>query len=163
MEELYRQNSRMVWLFLYSLCKDENLAEDLTQETFLRAFESLERFDGSCKLSTWLCQIAKHLLYQYWTKNKREIPAEPDLRAEASDNTEQQAINRIELSDVWEKVEKMPDAMRQVVYLKIVCGLSYREIADMTKRSESWARVTFYRVKTELLKGRQDEERKRSF
>jgi len=44
------------------------LAKDLTQETFLKAYESMERFDGSCKISTWLCQIAKHLLYRHWER-----------------------------------------------------------------------------------------------
>ncbi|MCM1440000.1 MAG: sigma-70 family RNA polymerase sigma factor [Roseburia sp.] len=152
MEELYRQNSQMVYRFLYSLCKDESLAEDLMQETFLRAFESLERFDGNCKISTWLCQIAKHLLYQHWGKSKKEIPAEIDEQTEAVDDTEQQALHRIELYDVWEKVEKMPDTMRQVVYLKAICGMSYREIAAITGKSETCARVMFYRAKTELLK-----------
>ena len=79
MEELYKQNSRIVYYFLYARCKDEALAEDLMQETFLRAFESLERFDGSCKISTWLCQIAKHILYQYWSKSKRELVTEMDV------------------------------------------------------------------------------------
>ncbi len=65
MKEIFRQNAKTVYGFLYSLCKDENLAEDLTQETFLKAIESIHRFDGSCKISTWLCQIAKHLLYQH--------------------------------------------------------------------------------------------------
>lgn len=152
MEELYRQNSRMVYRFLYSMCKDESLAEDLMQETFLKAFESLERFDGSCKMSTWLCQIAKHLLYQHWGKNKREVAVEIDEQAEALDDTEQQALHRIELYDVWKKVEKMPEAMRQVVYLKVICGMSYREIAEITGKSETCARVIFYRAKTELLK-----------
>ena len=76
MEEIYKQNARIVYHYLYTLCKDENLAEDLTQETFLLAFQTFERYDGSCKLSTWLCQIAKHLLYQTWEKKKREIPLE---------------------------------------------------------------------------------------
>lgn len=49
MEEIYKQNVQIVYHYLLALCKDENLAEDLTQETFLRAFQALERFDGSCK------------------------------------------------------------------------------------------------------------------
>ena len=59
MEELYKQNAKIVYHFLYTRCKDTTLAEELLQDTFLKAFESMERFDGSCKISTWLCQIAK--------------------------------------------------------------------------------------------------------
>lgn len=69
MDEIFQKNAKVVYYFLFSMCRDENLAEDLTQETFLKAIESIHRFDRSCKISTWLCQIAKHLLYQHWTKS----------------------------------------------------------------------------------------------
>ena len=61
MEELYREYGKIVYHFLLSVCHNAQLAEELTQETFLQAFLSLERFDGSCKISVWLCQIARHL------------------------------------------------------------------------------------------------------
>ena len=51
MDKLYQQNARVVYRFLYSVCHDKQLAEDLTQETFLEAYKSIERFDGSCKIS----------------------------------------------------------------------------------------------------------------
>ena len=104
METLYRENVKIVSHYLYSMCKDEELTKDLTQETFLRAYESLERFDGSCKISTWLCQIAKHLLYQYWAKAGRQVHADSEELEQvpttmAKDNTEHAAITRIELID----------------------------------------------------------------
>ena len=94
MEELYRQYVQIVYRFLVSACRNPGLAEDLTQETFLRAWESLERFDHSCRISTWLCQIAKHVLYQHWEKYGRERPAEPDLQIPAPEDTESQALRR---------------------------------------------------------------------
>ena len=78
MEQLYQENAKIVYHYLLSLCHDSPLAEDLTQETFLRAYQSLERYDGNCKISTWLCQIAKHLYYQYLSKRKREVVTVPD-------------------------------------------------------------------------------------
>ena len=87
-EELYQQYVQIVYRFLLSACRDPRLAEDLTQETFLRAWESLERFDHSCRISTWLCQIAKHALYQHWEKYGRERPEEPDPRLPAPEDTE---------------------------------------------------------------------------
>ena len=97
MEELYKQNSKIVYHFLYSMCKNEGLAEELMQETFLKAFESLERFDGSCKISTWLCQIARHLLYQHWTKANKEYAVEMDEQIIAKENTEKEVINRVKI------------------------------------------------------------------
>lgn len=153
METLYRENAKIVYYFLYSLCKDEELAKDLTQETFLKAYESLERFDGSCKISTWLCQIARHLLYQYWAKTGRQMPLELDETTPAKENTEAMALNRVELVDCLKELQKLPEQMREVMYLRVMSDLSYREIGEIMGKSENWARVTFYRAKEQLLKG----------
>lgn len=152
MEELYKQHSRIVYHFIYSMCRDEDLAEELMQETFLKAFESLERFDGSCKISTWLCQIAKHILYQHWSKTNKELVTEMDEQLMAKENTEVQAINRVEIADVWDKLQQMPKEIRQVVTLRVMSDLSFREIGLIIGKSENWARVTFFRAKQQLLK-----------
>ena len=70
--KIYDEHAKTVYYFLLSLCHNPHIAQDLTQETFLRAYQSMERFDGTCKLSVWLCQIAKHLWYQYLDKHKHE-------------------------------------------------------------------------------------------
>ena len=152
MEELYKQNSRIVYHFLYTMCKDTNLAEELTQETFLRAFESLERYDGTCKVSTWLCQIAKHILYQYWTKQKKEYLIELDEQWIARDDTEKQVMNKMELEQIWHELQKLSEPMQNVVMLRVFSDFSFREIGAMLGKSENWARVTFYRAKMMLLK-----------
>ncbi len=152
MDELYKQNAQIVYYFLYARCKDEFLAEDLMQETFLRAFESLERYDHSCKISTWLCQIAKHVLYQHWSKAGKQILLELQEDWRADHNTEQQVLNRIELLDVWDKVQLLPDPMRQVMLFRVMNEISYKEIGGILGKSENWARVTFFRAKTRLLK-----------
>ncbi len=152
MEELYQQYVQMVYRFLMSACRDSRLAEDLTQETFLRAWESLERFDHSCRISTWLCQIAKHTLYQHWEKYGRERPAEPDPQIPAPENTETQALRRIELAEVLEAFQALGPDMRQVVSLRAMDGLPYKEIGEIMGKSENWARVTYFRAKEILAR-----------
>jgi len=152
MDELYQHNAQMVYRFLFSRCKDAQLAEDLTQETFLRAFQSMERFDGSCKLSTWLCQIARHVLLQHYEKAQSEIPSELSEDIPTADDVERQVIQRIELDTVFDQLQRLPASMRRVVYLRALEGLSYKEIGAMMGRSENWARVTFYRAKEQLLR-----------
>lgn len=153
METLYRENAKIVYHYLYTQCKDEEVSKDLTQETFLKAYESMERFDGSCKISTWLCQIAKHLLYRYWEKAGRQILTEPDETIPAKENTESRVLTRIELIDCLKELQKLPEQMREVMYLRVMSDLSYREIGEIMGKSENWARVTFYRAKEALLKG----------
>lgn len=70
--KIYLQNADLVYRFLLSRCHDKYLAEDLTSETFLQAHRCQNRYNGACKLSVWLCQIEKHLLYQHYEKQKRQ-------------------------------------------------------------------------------------------
>ncbi len=157
MDKLYQQNARVVYRFLYSVCHDKQLAEDLTQETFLEAYKSIERFDGSCKISSWLCQIAKHLLYRHYQKTKREIPVALEGSEEFIPRTpapDCRIMAKLELMEVFKDMQKLPPAMREVIYLRITGELTFGEIGEIMGRSENWARVTFYRAKEILWKGR---------
>lgn len=157
MDELYQQNAKIVYHFLYSRCHNVQLAEDLTQETFLQAYQSIERYNGNCKLSVWLCQIAKHLYYQYLQKNGREIPDEVEEQTAAAD-TEKQVLARLELMDVLKEMQNLPDKRREVIYLRIIGDLSFKEIGEILGKTENWARVNFYRGKEQLLKRRKRDE-----
>lgn len=151
-EELYKENADLVYHFLLSKCRNPDVAEDLTQETFLQALRSIDSYNGSCKISVWLCQIAKHLLYQYWEKRKENVPLEEDWMLSKEPGVERQVLAREELLDVLGRLHQLPVNMREVVYLRISGDLSFREIGRIMGKSENWARVNFFRAK-ELLKG----------
>ncbi len=163
MEEIYQENAKLVYRFLLKYCHDPQLAEELTQETFLRAMDSIGRYDYSCKISVWLCQIAKHIYLQYLAKRGREIPSEEMVLdgmagTDAGGNgTEERVVRRYELLDVLKDMQNLPDQMREVIYLRSMAELSFREIGEILGKSENWARVTFYRGKERLLKERKPE------
>lgn len=154
MEELYREHAKTVYYLLLSKCRDEKLAEDLTQETFLQAMKSIDRYNGECKISVWLCQIAKHLLYQHWEKEKRETHLDDeDWMLKDSSQFEEQIIARYELFEVLKELHNLPEQMREVMYLRISGDLSFAEIGKIVGKTENWARVNFHRGK-ELLRKR---------
>ena len=158
MEDIYRRHARTVYKFLLSLCGDADLAEELTQETFYQAIRSIERFDGRCKLSVWLCQIAKHLWYQHLRKRKREVPLPdepPELPIPSAEEGLLEQEGRLEL---LRKIHALPEQQREVVYLRSFGGLTFREIGDVLGKTENWARVTFYRGKEQLRKGGKSDE-----
>ena len=73
LEIIYKEYAELVFKYLYTLCRNKDIAEELMQETFYQAVRSAHRYDGKCKISTWLCQIAKHLWYQELErKSKKE-------------------------------------------------------------------------------------------
>lgn len=158
MDQIYQQYAQTVYKFLLAQTHNADLAEELTQETFYQAVRSIHRFDGSCKLSVWLCQIAKHLWYQYLRKHQREVPPEEGCFEVPLPSAEDETLSRQGHLDLLKQIHDLPDQQREVVYLRVFGGLSFREIGDVLGRTESWARVTFYRSK-ERLKGGLDFEK----
>lgn len=72
-EEIYAKYYPQIYLFLLKLCEDEHLAEEITQETFFRVLKKIDSYRGDCKLSVWMCQIAKNTYYSHLRKaNKKQ-------------------------------------------------------------------------------------------
>ena len=154
MNGIYRQHAQTVYKFLLSQTRDPDLAEELTQETFYQAVRSIDRFDGRCKVSVWLCQIARHLWYQHLRRTRREVPtADGDLPEVAVPSAEEGLLAQAGQLELPRQVHGLPEAQREVVYLRAFGGLSFREIGDVMGKTETWARVTFYRGKEKLRNG----------
>ena len=154
MQTVYQRHAQTVYKFLLAKTGDEHLAEELTQETFYQAVKSVDRFDGGCKVSVWLCQIAKHLWFQHLRKRKRESPVPPeDLPESPGPSAEEGLLEREGRMDLLKLVHNLPEPAREVVYLRAFGGLSFREIGDVMGKTETWARVTFYRSKEKLRNG----------
>ena len=156
--QIYQQHARTVYKFLLAQCGNSDLAEELTQETFYQAIRSIHRFDGSCKLSVWLCQIAKHLWFQHLRKTKRELPLEQDWMDSPAPSAEDGLLEQEDRLALLKQIHALPELQREVVYLRAFGNLSFREIGDVLGKTETWARVTFYRGKEQLRKGGASDE-----
>jgi len=152
MEEIYQEYAKTVYKYLLSRTHNEDLAEELTQETFYQAIRSIERFDGSCQISTWLCAIAKNLWFAYQRKHPKTEPLEdyPDEQRLATASAESRAIDAVSQVELMKKLHVCPEPFREVLYLRIFGNLSFREIGEIMEKTENWARVTFYRGKEKL-------------
>ena len=149
----------MVYKFLLSLCYEEELAEELTQETFYQAVRSVDRYDGSCKVSTWLCQIAKHLWYREMERRKRKGTSELPADMESLEKpVEEQLLVKEEKMELFRKVHVLDEISKEIVLLRVTGAFSFKEIAELFGKNENWARVTYYRAKQKLLKGGEKNE-----
>lgn len=156
-DDIYQKYARTVYKYLLSKTRDEDIAEELVQETFYQAIKSINRFDGSCKVSTWLCAIAKNQLLAYWRKNPKQSSIDnPDeninsnaLEIDSAESSVLDSLNKIEL---LKKLHSSPEPYREILYLRIFGDLSFREIGEIMGKTETWARVNFYRGKEKLRK-----------
>lgn len=159
MDAAYREYAVMVYKFLLSLCYEEELAKELTQETFYQAVRSVDRYDGSCKVSTWLCQIAKHLWYREMERRKRKGTSELTADMESLEKpVEEQLLVKEEKMELFRKVHVLDEISKEIVLLRVTGAFSFKEIAELFGKNENWARVTYYRAKQKLLKGGEKNE-----
>ena len=153
-EKIYEEYFETVNKYLFCLTKNYDIAEELTQETFYRAVKKIGTYKGDCKISVWLCQIAKNLWYDQCRKNKKIINNEYDLlNLECENSVEEQIISNDEKITLYKKMQKLDEKTREVIYLRITGELSFKEIGDILNKSETWARVTFYRGKQKMKEG----------
>lgn len=151
-EKIYKEYFETVNKYLFCLTHNSDLSEELTQETFYRAVQKINTYKGECKISVWLCQIAKNLWYDYCKKNKRIVNAkEQDLfNIKSSDVLEDEMILSEEKFSLFKKMQKLDEKTREVIYLRITGELTFKEIGIIMNKTENWARVTFYRGKNQL-------------
>ena len=155
-EQIFREFSPVVRRFLLSLCGDRDLAEELTAETFYQAYLHIGRFRGECRPETWLCQIAKHALAKEQRRRRRLEPEE--ALADRAAEPFWDALGDRELAlQLHRRLHGLPEPYREVFMLRVFGELRFREIADICGKTESWAKVTFYRAKNKLLEEREEQ------
>ena len=150
-EELYEENYKIVYGYLFSLSKNETISEDLTSETFLKAFAKISSFKGNCKITTWLCQIAKNEYLQYPRKQKKSEPIEEHTDIEAPERIEEIVQDKSMAIIIHKLLHDLEEPYKEVFILKVFAELNYKDIACVLNKSETWARVTYYRARIKII------------
>lgn len=149
-ESIFKEFTPVVFRFLLSLCADESLAEELTSETFYQAYLHIGQFRGECKIETWLCQIAKNAFYKE-QKRRRRFQGDYPENAETDYNFFEAIADKEQALQIHKSLHLLKEPYREVFMLRVLGDLSFQEIADVCGKSESWAKVTFYRAKNKLI------------
>ena len=151
-EKIYEEYFETVNKYLFCLTHNNDISEELTQETFYKAVKKIDTYKGECKMSVWLCQIAKNLWYDQCRKNKKFVKTEEtnSLNVQELNTLEEQVISNDEKISLYKKMQNLDEKTREVVYLRITGELSFKEIGIILNKTENWARVTFYRGKNQL-------------
>lgn len=151
-EDMYQRFFKDVYLFVFSISKDRQIAEDITQETFFKALKEIKNFRGDCSVKSWLCQIAKNL-YISQTRKKSMISLE-DMDAVpnqiSATNIEQEYIQKEDKLSVYKVLHFLEEPYKEIFLLRTLGDLSFKEIADVFHKTESWARVTYHRARLKI-------------
>lgn len=155
-DEILCAEYESVYRYVLGLCRSDTEAQDITQETFLKALRSADRFEGNSSLYTWLCAIAKNLWLNRCKKASREAAQEPDL-PDGGPPLEQYIIEQDLSMRIHQVLHEMSEPYKEVFSLRVFGQLSFAQIAQLFSKTESWARVTYHRArKTITAKMRKD-------
>ena len=154
-ERIYGENFPRVYGFLVRLCRNESLAEELTQETFFKAMRSMNTFTGRCRVDVWLCQIAKNAYYDHCRRQKKRADVPADI--ESPHRVEDALLDREQAMQLHEKLHALEEPYKEVFMLRVFGELDYAQIARLFAKTESWARVTYHRAKMKLMSATKEE------
>ena len=153
----------MVYNLAYRMSNNSQEAEDISQEAFLRAYQSLARFNPSYKFSTWLYQITLNIIRDKF-KKKELKPASLDTPIEKDDsefypqpadftnNPEQIMAQKEDAQAIQQAINSLPLKYREVLVLRHLQDLSYIEIANILKLPQGTVKIRLYRAREQLKK-----------
>ena len=154
-EQIYEANQGFIYKFLLNYCRNASLAEELTQETFFKAYMNFQALKDRDKAPAWLCQIARNTYFAWYHQQKRIQPLDEALVLAQTD-LEEMAISRDLSHAAMQCLQELDQPYKEVLMLAVFGGVSLKEISRLFGKSESWARVTFYRAKQKILDNMED-------
>lgn len=156
-EKIYKMYFKDIYVFLYGLSQNKSVAEDITQDTFLKAMKKIHTFDDRKEIKAWLFTIARNTYYTEYNRQKRlshyELGENVASKNDILDNLilEEQSILILKI------LHHMGEPYKEVFMLRFFGSLSFDNIGLIFSKSESWARVTYYRSKKQILAQMEDD------
>ena len=150
-EHLYKTYFIDVFYYMRGICKDEAICEEVAQETFFKALKKIDCFDGKKDIRAWLFTIAKNTYLSILRKNKRNTGLSEGMEVPSDNFTDNLDDKDISLR-IHRILHTLKEPYKEVFSLRVFGELSYEDIGKLFLKSAGWARVTYYRAKTMILK-----------
>ncbi len=153
MEEIYDKYYKDVYRFVLALSKNPHTAEDITQETFVKAIKGVDRFKGDCDIKVWLCQIAKNSFFTYAGRQKKEtVSVDMDVSTEdTGHDLISDTIDKEQAIKIHKVLHDLSEPYKEVFTLRVFGELKFAQIAEIFGKTESWARVTYHRARLLIM------------
>ena len=148
-EKLYETHYMRVFSYVMTISGDQSTAEEITQETFYRAFSKRNEFRGEANEATWLCAIAKNLFLDE-KRRQGKLDAMPEDIRDPGKSIEQTAVDKDSSFRIHLALHALEEPYREIFELRVFGELSFREIGVIFHKTENWARVTYHRARLKL-------------
>lgn len=148
-EKIYLEYYDVVFRYVLSFCREEKWAEEITQEAFFKALKNIDAFRGECKLSVWLCQIAKNTFYIKSKRRQRQVSYQLES-VPSEENIEQKLFDKETAFELHKLLHELNEPYKEVFWMRTFGELSFAEIGSLWGKSESWARVTYHRARMKI-------------
>lgn len=148
-DEIYHLYFDDVFKYVLTLSRDDRIAEEITQETFFKALKNIDKFNGSCKIYVWLCQIAKNTYFTLHQKKKKH-PEKSMIEVEDDFSFEVKFIDKEEAFSIHKVLHAIEEPYKEVFTLRTFGELPFSKIGELFDKTEGWARVTYHRSKIKI-------------
>ncbi len=149
-ETIYRMYFTDVELYLRAICRDELLAEELTEQVFFQALKALPKFRGDCDIRTWLCTMAKNCYLSHLRKHRQTESIEELQIPDPKQSVEERALDRDQAMTIHRLLHDLPEPYKEVFSLRVFGQLSFEDIGSLFGRTGNWACVTYHRAKQKI-------------
>lgn len=147
-ENLYNDYFRDIYRYIYKMCADEELATEITQQTFFKAMHSLSKFRGECDVKIWLLRIAKNLFYSHKKYEKRFVQMPIDLPSEHS--IESEVEDKDETARILQALNGLKEPYKEIFIMRVFAELPFEDIGAAFGKNAHWACVTYHRAKEKI-------------
>jgi len=148
--EIYRKYFSDVYKYMLALSRNEAIAEEVTQETFFKAMRHIDQFKGNCKLYVWLCQIARNTYISLYQKQKRNISSVDTEFSETTSDLEKDYLDKEAMKQLHILIHNLKEPYKEIFTLRVFGELPFSQIGELFGKTDSWARLIFYRAKKQL-------------
>lgn len=150
-EKIFHDNRDFIFRYLMKKVRNVSLAEELTQETFFRGYMNYASLREKEKISVWLCSIAKNLYYSWCREQKKMSCMDEALLEKESETLEETVVKKEMSQQIQQILQTLEEPYKEVFMFHALGDVSLKEISAIFGKSESWARVTFYRAKQKIM------------
>src|SRR5437868_7758414 len=159
--QILRAYETPIFNYVYRIVGDRALAEDLTQEVFVRVYQALPRFSLRCKFTTWLFQVTKNRVLDELRARERRPVSPLTLDDIPPLESVDPPVERVETMDaLWRAIEALNVDLKMALLLRDVVGLSYTEIADSLEITLATVKWRIYKAREEVQAALRSEERR---